>query len=240
MLAHHYLSALKLSHAADQDATDLAQRARPALQGAGDRALALNAFAAAVGYYRAALGLWPEDARKQRAGLLFQLALALGGAGEDDDGTALGQARLALLEVGDSARAAEADARLGELWWLKGHRDHAFEHLGRAQALVRDEPASAGKAYVLSELARYRRDAPWFAAAHALADQEFARAAGLPDSMGAARSAALVRLRAAQELAKADGPADVDDHLRHALSFFRSVGATRFIREAETLLAASA
>jgi hypothetical protein len=51
---------------------------------------------------------------------------------------------------------AEADARLGELWWLRGHRDHAFEHLGRAQALVRGEPASAGKAYVLSELARYR------------------------------------------------------------------------------------
>jgi hypothetical protein len=85
-----------------------------------------------------------------------------------------------------------------------------------------------------------RRDAPWFAAAHALAGQEFARAAELLDSMGAARSAALARLRAAHELAKAGGPADADDHLRHALSFFRSVGATRFIREAETLLAASA
>src|SRR5215475_10930717 len=492
MLAHHYLSALELSHAADQDATGLAPRARPALQSAGDRALALNAYPAAVGYYRAALGLWPEDARQQRAGLLFQLALALGGAGEDDDGTALEQARRALLEVGDRARAAEADARLGELWWLKGHRDRAFGHLGQAQALIRDEPASAGKAYVLSELARYRmladefdlqtglealelaealgldeirasvlitngmgrtlsgdpqgtadlrrgleialagnfptsavrgysnlshaaqivdgdlaeglrlaleaeqvaqrfgtkallrwtrgaliglwfelgnwdrcaraadeflaesaslgphyydtyvrcarswmrlargdaeaaledqaelltsarqakdpqvlypalavsayvlaatgraepgqrilaelfaagtadlgshsesstdavlaaeilgcrdearrwlgnrRDAPWFAAAHALADQEFARAAESLDSMGAARSAALARLRAAQELAKAGAPADTGHHLRPALSFFRSVGATRFIREGEALLAASA
>jgi ATP/maltotriose-dependent transcriptional regulator MalT len=85
-----------------------------------------------------------------------------------------------------------------------------------------------------------RRDAPWFAVAHALADQEFAQAAESLDSMGAARSAALAPLRAAQELAKTAWPADVDNHLRHALGFFRSVGATRFIREGEALLAASA
>ena len=492
MLAHHYLSALDLARAANRDTADLALRARPALQRAGDHAFALNAFAAAAGFYRAALALWPEDARKQRAGLLFQLALALGGSGEDEDGAALERARSALLAVGDRARAAEADARLGGLWWLKGHRDRCFEHLRRAQALVRGEPASAGKAYVLSELARYRmladefdaqtglealelaealeldevrahvlittgtgralsgdpqgtadvkrgleialagnflsaavrgysnlahaaqsvdgdlreglrlaleaekvaqrfgtkamlrwtrgtiigfwfelgnwdlcaraadefltesaalgphyydayvrcsrswlrlargdveaaledqaellisarqakdpqvlhpalavsayllaaadradegqrilaelfaagtadlstlfvsftdcvlaaeilgrrnearrwlgtpRNSPWFAAARALIDQEFVRAAESFDSMGAARSAALARLRAAQELVKTGRPAELDNQLRPALNFFRSVGATRFIREAEVLLAASA
>ena len=64
MLAHHYLSALELARAANQDTTDLAPRARPALQAAGDRAFALNAFAAAAGFYRAALALWPEDAQR--------------------------------------------------------------------------------------------------------------------------------------------------------------------------------
>ncbi len=98
MLAHHYLSALELARAANQDPGDLAPRARSALEGAGDRALALNAFPAAAGFYRAALGLWPQDATKQRAGLLFRLALALGG--EDGDGTA--------LELARSALAAEA------------------------------------------------------------------------------------------------------------------------------------
>jgi hypothetical protein len=418
--------------------------------------------------------------------------LALGGSDEDEDGAALERARSALLAVGDRARAAEVDARLGELWWLKGHRDRSLDHLERAQALVRDEPASAGKAYVLSELARYRmladefdvqtaeealelaealeleevranvlittgtgrvllgdpqgtadvrrgleiaragnflsaavrgysnlahvtqgvdgdlheglrlaleaekaaqrfgtkatlrwtrgaligfwfelghwdqcaraadefltesaalgphyydayvrtarslmrlahgdveaaledqtellisarqakdpqilhpalgvsayllaaagrtdegqriltelfaagtaemsnlfesftdcllaaeilgrrdearqwlgtsRNSPWFAVARALADQEFVRAAESLDSMGAARSAALARLRAAQELVKTGRQADVDNQLRHALNFFRSVGATRFIREGEALLAASA
>jgi hypothetical protein len=84
------------------------------------------------------------------------------------------------------------------------------------------------------------QDSPWFDAARALIDHEFVRAAELLDSMGAARSGALVRLRAAEELVRAGRRAEADDQLRRALSFFRSVGATRFIREGEALLAASA
>jgi hypothetical protein len=83
-------------------------------------------------------------------------------------------------------------------------------------------------------------DSPWFVVARALADQEFVAAAESLDSMGAARSAALARLRAAQELAGAGRRAEADEQLRHALRFFRSVGAARFIRDAEALLAASA
>ncbi len=85
-----------------------------------------------------------------------------------------------------------------------------------------------------------RRDSPWYVASRELADQEFVAAAESLDSMGAARSAALARLRAAQELARAGRRAEADEQLRHALSFFRSVDAARFIREAEALLAASA
>jgi predicted negative regulator of RcsB-dependent stress response len=62
-------------------------------------------------------------------------------------------------------------------------------------------------------------------------------AAEVLDSMGAARSAALVRLRAAQEFVRTGRRAEADDQLRRALGFFRSVDATRFIREAEALLA---
>jgi hypothetical protein len=82
--------------------------------------------------------------------------------------------------------------------------------------------------------------ATWFALARALADQEFAQAAESLDSMGAARSAALARLRAAQQFLKAGRTAEVDDQLRRALDFFRSVGAARFIREAQALQAESA
>ena len=85
-----------------------------------------------------------------------------------------------------------------------------------------------------------RRDSPWYIASREMADQEFVAAAESLDSMGAARSAALARLRAAQELVKTGRPAEAGDQLRHALGFFRSVGATRFAREAQALLAASA
>jgi len=81
---------------------------------------------------------------------------------------------------------------------------------------------------------------PWFAAARALADQEFVRAADSLGSMGAPRSAALARLRAAQELMANGRQAEAGEQLQQALGFFRAVGATRFIREGEGLLAASA
>ena len=66
------------------------------------------------------------------------------------------------------------------------------------------------------------------------------RAADSLGSMGAARSAALARLRAGQELVRQGRPAEADEQIRQALGFFRSVGATRFIGEGEVLLAASA
>jgi hypothetical protein len=62
-----------------------------------------------------------------------------------------------------------------------------------------------------------RRDSPWFAAARELAEQDFVAAAESLDSIGAARSAALARLRAAQELVKAGRPGEAEDQLQHAL-----------------------
>jgi hypothetical protein len=48
---------------------------------------------------------------------------------------------------------------------------------------------------------------------------------------------ALARLRAAELLGRGS---EADVQLQKALAFWRSVGATRYIREGETLLAASA
>jgi len=100
MLAHHYLSALELGRAANQDTGGLAPGARAALHAAGDRAFTLNAFKSAAGYYWAALSLWPEDAHQQRAGLLRLLGTVLQETGE------LGQAEAALTEGAAAAAAA--------------------------------------------------------------------------------------------------------------------------------------
>jgi class 3 adenylate cyclase/tetratricopeptide (TPR) repeat protein len=99
MVAHHYQAALDLARAANRDTSELAAPARAALRRAGDRALALNAFPAAAGYYRAALALWPPDAPGQRAGLLHLLGTALHEAGEP-------QRAKAALADGDEAAAA--------------------------------------------------------------------------------------------------------------------------------------
>ena len=51
---------------------------------------------------------------------------------------------------------------------------------------------------------------------------------------------AYTRLRAAEAMTAAGNHTDARGHLEPALAFYRSVGATRYIREAESLLATSA
>ncbi len=156
MLAHHYLEALALARAAGQDTAEFAPRARRVLRDAGDRAQGLNAYTAAGGFYRQALELCAEDAREERADLLFRIGLAAFGSGVEGREKPLEQACAALLAVDDRRRAAEAEALLAEVWWLKGDRDRCNEHLEQAAELVRDEPPSAEKARVLAEQARFQ------------------------------------------------------------------------------------
>ncbi len=55
MLAHHHVQALEYARAADVPTPELATKAIHALQEAGDRALALNAYPASIRYYEHAL-----------------------------------------------------------------------------------------------------------------------------------------------------------------------------------------
>ena len=71
-------------------------------------------------------------------------------------------------------------------------------------------------------------------------EEDFDRAIGLYDEIGSLTDVALVQLRAAQKLVAAGQRSEAEVHLRSAMSFYRSRRATRFIREAETLLAATA
>jgi class 3 adenylate cyclase/tetratricopeptide (TPR) repeat protein len=152
MLAHQYLAALELRRAAGQDVSTLAVRAHAALREAGDRASALYAFAAAARFYGEALA----TADGADAEVRFRHAEALYRSGDESGRQALEDAREALISVGSSERAAEADALLAEAWWHRGDRDRCFEHLAEAEELVRDGPPSRAKARVLSQIARYR------------------------------------------------------------------------------------
>ena len=154
MLAHHYVSALDLAKAAGIELPEVAERARPALREAGDRAFGLYAYSAAARFYGRALELWPAD-DPERASLLFRYGSALF-HGEAEGADELEEARTGLLEARRMEDAAEADALLTELWWHRGRRDRAFVHLERARELVRDAAPSRSKAWVLSQVSRYR------------------------------------------------------------------------------------
>jgi class 3 adenylate cyclase/tetratricopeptide (TPR) repeat protein len=153
LLAHHYLSALELARAAGVDAGVLTSSAASALQRAGERAFALNDFAAAVRFYDEALALGVADA--DRPHVLFRHAAALHMSSEERRIDALAQARDALLAAGDVETAAEATALLAEACWHGGRPEEHRAALAQAQELVRDRPASPAVARVLAQSARY-------------------------------------------------------------------------------------
>jgi class 3 adenylate cyclase/tetratricopeptide (TPR) repeat protein len=155
MLAYHYLQAVELSRAAARPIEGFAARAREALIDAGDRAFALNSFAASARYYGEALALNAVEPT-QEADLLARRARALFIAGDPASETALEEARVELLATGDAERAAEMDALLAELWWYRGEPERSSEHLERAYALVNELAPSPAKAHVISQVARYR------------------------------------------------------------------------------------
>ncbi len=154
MLAHHWRSVLELAQASGTSSEDAVERTRVALRDAGDRALALNAFATADGYYAEALELWPVD--DDRPSLLFRRALALYSTGDERRASALTEARDALLAAGDRPTAAEAEAYLSRAAWYAGDRRETDAHMAAAEELVAGTGPSAAKARVLAFSARFR------------------------------------------------------------------------------------
>jgi tetratricopeptide (TPR) repeat protein len=80
----------------------------------------------------------------------------------------------------------------------------------------------------------------WLEAARAYAGGTFEEAADVCADMGAVADEAFIRLRAAEALVQAGRRAEADAQLHRALAFYRSVGASAYIAEAEGLFAATA
>ena len=104
-------------------------------------------------------------------------------------------------------------------------------------------------AFVLAgEPAEYRallernpdRPSPWAEAAFAVTEGDFATAADIYGAMGARTDEAEARVHAARVLLERGDQAGSQAQLARAVAFYREVGAARLIRDAETLLPASA
>jgi class 3 adenylate cyclase/tetratricopeptide (TPR) repeat protein len=92
----------------------------------------------------------------------------------------------------------------------------------------------------LSErLARRKFQTKWASAMRAVLRDDFAAAADTFSEIGDLAEEAFARLRAAEQLLAEGRRAEADEQLQRSLAFWRSVGATRYIRKGEALLAAA-
>jgi tetratricopeptide (TPR) repeat protein len=154
LIAHHYASALQLATATGAETGSLILPARLALRDAGERALALNAYPTAVGFYDRALELWPAG-DPERLQLELSRGRALAVSRDERAIDTLDDVREALIAAGDSSGAGEACALLAELWWDRGQRDRTSRYVNEARALVANETPSPSKALVLAQVSRY-------------------------------------------------------------------------------------
>ena len=178
---------------------------------------------------------------------------------QDDPGGAISDAHTA-LEAGRSTGQSDwlcyILSACAHIYSLASDRDRASP-LAREflQAVSRDRaigfaainlPAFASAARLLGlagELVDVLADlpeTPWTAAARAYAQNDFIAAAEILHQTGSRPEEAEARLRAADQLVSLGRGAEADAQLRPALGFYRSVGATRYIRDCEALLTAPA
>ena len=88
-------------------------------------------------------------------------------------------------------------------------------------------------------LAAIKRQTPWLEAARSFAQQDFEAAASTYEQIGSLPDAAYAWLRAAKALVEQGRSASAGDPAQRALTFYRSVGAIRYVREGESLIAAT-
>jgi tetratricopeptide (TPR) repeat protein len=133
-------------------------------------------------------------------------------------------AAAALLEELAEARAASDDPTSAGIWIVT--LAFALLELGREGEFLADE----GRIGVAT---------PWSSAALAVARGDLVGAADVLLGTGATTFEAYARLRAAAKLAQAGQHAEAARQLAGPLAFYRAVGAVRYLREAEALLAAA-
>jgi class 3 adenylate cyclase/tetratricopeptide (TPR) repeat protein len=154
VLVHHYRAALSFATSGSPDASELRRRARQVMAGAGDRAIELNAFAAAARFFSQARELWhAEDA--EYPDLLYREMRALERGLRFDQRTLdiASEAVSALVRLGDRTRAAQAENVIATVARLRGDVDGEERHHRHAGALIADGPPSRAQAEILGAMA---------------------------------------------------------------------------------------
>jgi class 3 adenylate cyclase/tetratricopeptide (TPR) repeat protein len=151
LLAYHYKQALDLGRAAGvEDDAALVERTRASLRAAGERALALSAYAAAAEFFAQAVELTAtDDPERQRLMLLQGRALTpLDSKGYGFE--LLVEALDGFQAAGDLEGAAEAATAAARAAWFAGDRAATDRFIAVALEAVADQPSSRVRGDVLS------------------------------------------------------------------------------------------
>jgi class 3 adenylate cyclase/tetratricopeptide (TPR) repeat protein len=184
---------------------------------------------------RARIGVARGDAPAARAEMDRALAIARDAKDPQSLHLTLGDAALLALQIEDPSTAAQL---LDELRGLLPERLTLTSSYWIAQvAMVLEAGGRSDEALGLIERAVPSR---WVDAATLLARGEMGSAADLLGEIGAFADEAYARLLAAERSADSGSTDESETQARRALAFFTSVHATRWIGQAEALLAASA
>jgi class 3 adenylate cyclase/tetratricopeptide (TPR) repeat protein len=140
----------------------------------------------------------------------------------------------ALLAV-DSRRADDLVSEVFSEWHALEHASSGSESEWLADLVVVLPPLGRQREF-LDFVARATLT-PWRAAAEAYVSGDFLGAAEAYREIGAGPDEAYARLRAAEALVREGRRAEADPELQRALAFWRSAGATAYLREGEALLA---
>jgi class 3 adenylate cyclase/tetratricopeptide (TPR) repeat protein len=180
-------------------------------------------------------------ARDDVSGALEDVAAALSLARGAGDRQALYPAlAVAAFIYADAGAAAEASTCKEELLTMWEADEGGTPPYG-AHLLAFMLESRGERERVAAVLTR-RRGAglPWIRLVEAITRGDLLGAAEISAGMGDRSGEAYTRLRLAERLVEEGRRAEADVELAAALAFYRSVGATRYIREGEQLLAASA
>ncbi len=150
LLAHHYLAALDYAGAAGEDVTDVVDRARQALQGAGLRATRLSANERSVEYFSRAidlLGRLPGGDERTRAEAELQLQLgvalfALRGLGAAEVERAYTRATELMMASAPAAEQFPVDFGLSIFHGHRGNFDRSMRLVERLTDLASEGDAA--------------------------------------------------------------------------------------------------
>jgi tetratricopeptide (TPR) repeat protein len=149
---------------------------------------------------------------------------------------ALSFAAFAFLEAG---RTREAERLADELLALDVAGRRIPHHISPVFDLAWVLTGLGRAADLIEAVGRVTIRTGWIEAAELLGRGDYLSASHLYEEIGTRPNEAYTRLRAAAKLAEQGRRAEADEQLQRALAFWRSVGARRYVREGESLFAAT-